>query len=96
MPGPASEASHQRQFRAVYDLAVASTRTLMFTDIEGSTELVRRLGGRYLELLELHRSVVRGAIGQYGGVEHGTEGDSFFVSFPQVDAALSAAGDHPA
>ena len=68
-----------------------SVRTLLFTDIEGSTALVQRAGEQWPELLNRHRAIVRDAIARWGGVEHGTEGDSFFVSFDSPSAGLAAA-----
>jgi class 3 adenylate cyclase len=68
------------------------TLTFFFTDIEGSTRLLSSLGERYRELLERHAAIMREAIGAYGGVEVGTEGDSFFAVFPSaVDAVRAAA-----
>ena len=62
----------------------------MFTDIEGSTALLERAGDRYPDLLARHRQLVRGAIVRHGGVERGTEGDSFFVTFDSASSALAA------
>jgi predicted ATPase/class 3 adenylate cyclase len=64
---------------------------MLFTDIEGSTVLLRRLGDRYLDALEGHRSILRAVWTAYGGTEMGTEGDSFFVVFPSATAAVFAA-----
>jgi predicted ATPase/class 3 adenylate cyclase len=63
----------------------------MFTDIEGSTPLLERAGARYPVLLNEHRRIIRDAVGKADGVEHGTEGDSFFVTFDSPTAALAAA-----
>ena len=67
------------------------TVTMLFSDIEGSTVLLGRLGARYLEALDAHRSILRAAWTTHGGTEMGTEGDSFFVVFPTAGAAVSAA-----
>ncbi|WP_406048268.1 ATP-binding protein [Kribbella sp. NBC_00889] len=69
----------------------AGTVSMVFTDIEGSTMLLRRLGEQYLEALKGHRGILRGVWGEYGGIELGTEGDSFFVVFPSADSAVGAA-----
>jgi hypothetical protein len=45
---------------------------MLSSDIEGSTSLLSRLGGRYVEALDLQRSAWQ----RWGGVEMGTEGDS--------------------
>jgi predicted ATPase/class 3 adenylate cyclase len=63
------------------------TVTMLFSDIEGSTVLLGRLGERYGEALSAQRAIVREAIAGRGGWEMGTEGDSFFVVFGSaVDA----------
>ena len=67
--------------------------TLVFTDIEGSTSLLTMLGERYADLLHSHRRVLRAAFEEHGGVEVGTEGDSFFVAFPSAADAVAAAVD---
>lgn len=64
--------------------------TFMFTDIEGSTRLARMLGDTYRAVLNAHRSVLRAALSDFGGVELLTEGDSFFVAFDNADAAVAA------
>ena len=62
------------------------TVTMLFSDIEGSTALLSRLGDRYGAALSAQRAMLRDAIGSCGGHELGTEGDSFFV-------VLESAGD---
>jgi predicted ATPase/class 3 adenylate cyclase len=62
--------------------------TLLFSDIEGSTALLRRLGDRYAETLSAQRSLLRAAFAEHGGVELGTEGDSFFVVFESASDAV--------
>ncbi len=70
------------------------TVTFVFTDIEGSTRLGQAIGAtRYGELLERHRELLREAFRAAGGVEVGTEGDSFFVVFERPAAAARAAAD---
>ena len=65
--------------------------TLVFTDIEGSTFLLRRLGDRYCEVLAVHRRIVRGAFCSAGGVEVDRQGDAFFFAFPRARDAVCAA-----
>ena len=68
------------------------TVTLLFTDIEGSTRLLERLGAeRYGAALELHRELLREAFDRHGGYEVDTEGDAFFVAFPNACEAIAAA-----
>jgi predicted ATPase/class 3 adenylate cyclase len=68
------------------------TLTFLFTDIEGSTRLEQHLGTmRYADVRERHRQILRAAFTAAGGTEQGTEGDSFFVTFPSAREAISAA-----
>ena len=67
------------------------TVTFMFTDIEGSTRLLQRVGESYPRVLADHNRIVRKGIAAGGGFEIQTEGDSFFVAFPSVPGALRAA-----
>jgi DNA-binding NarL/FixJ family response regulator len=67
------------------------TVTFLFSDVEGSTVLLRRLRERYTAVLADHRRLLRGAFTEHGGREVGTEGDSFFVAFSNPASALAAA-----
>jgi class 3 adenylate cyclase len=67
------------------------TVTLLFSDIEGSTALLSRLGPAYAEALDGQRRVLRTAWAANSGTELGTEGDSFFVVFPTAEGAVTAA-----
>jgi predicted ATPase/class 3 adenylate cyclase len=69
------------------------TVTFLFTDIEGSTQLLRELGDAYADVLAEHRRLVREAFGRHGGVEVDTQGDAFFVAFARAHDALRAAGE---
>jgi predicted ATPase/class 3 adenylate cyclase len=69
----------------------AGTVTLLFSDIEGSTRLLERLGAAYNDVLDAHRAIVRAAIVEYGGCEVRTEGDAFFVAFARASDAVQAA-----
>lgn len=64
--------------------------TFVFTDIEGSTKLLRRWGLHYADLLERHRLLLRAAWRGHGGVEVAADGDAFFVAFDDADAAIEA------
>ncbi len=67
------------------------TVTMLFSDIEGSTALLTRLGDRYVEALDGQRQVLRAAWSAWDGAEMGTEGDSFFVVFGVASHAVGAA-----
>jgi predicted ATPase len=67
------------------------TVTFLFTDIEGSTRLLRELGDAYAEALAEHRRVLREAFARHGGIEVDTQGDAFFVAFGRAADALVAA-----
>ena len=67
------------------------TVTLLFTDIEGSTELVGRLGSDYPALLEKHRDVVGAAIGASGGAVIDSRGDEISAVFVESADAVEAA-----
>ena len=70
----------------------SGTVTFVFTDIEESTALLRKLGDAYADVLAEHRRIVRLAFGA-NGVEIDTQGDAFFYAFPRAREAVSAAVD---
>src|SRR5215469_7605134 len=67
------------------------TVTFLFTDIEGSTQLLQRLGEEYARVLGEHQALLRAAFAAHDGVEVDTQGDAFFVAFPTAPAAVAAA-----
>jgi class 3 adenylate cyclase len=67
------------------------TVTFMFTDIEDSTELLKRLGDDYRDVLTSHRRIVRDAFTTRDGIEIDTQGDAFFFAFPRARDAVTAA-----
>ena len=76
--------------------ALTATVGLLFSDIEGSTRLLQQLGPDYPAVLLAHRELLRAAFAAHGGDEQGTEGDSFFVTFPAASDAVAAALGGPA
>jgi predicted ATPase/class 3 adenylate cyclase len=66
-------------------------QALLFTDIEGSTALLQRVGHAYADLLDVHHRILRDAITAHGSRYVQTEGDAFFAVFERVDDAVSAA-----
>ena len=69
----------------------SGTVTFVFTDIEGSTALLKRLGERYRELVATHRKIVRKTFGAANGIEIDMQGDAFFFAFPRARDAVGAA-----
>jgi YVTN family beta-propeller protein len=68
------------------------TVTFLFTDIEGSTQLLKQLGGDvYGGALADHQRILREAFAEHGGHEIDTQGDSFFVAFGRAKDAVSCA-----
>src|SRR3989440_3163892 len=65
----------------------------MFTDIEGSTQLLRILRDRYGDVLVEHRGILRETLARYDGEEVDTQGDAFFYVFPRARAAAEAAAE---
>jgi YVTN family beta-propeller protein len=69
----------------------SGTVTFLFTDVEGSTRLLKQLRDRYGQVLAEHRRILRAAFEEHGGQEIDTQGDAFFVAFRKAtDAALAA------
>ena len=71
----------------------SGTVTFLFTDIEGSTGIVRELGERYSDLLGHHHRLLREVWRRHRGVEVSTEGDAFFVAFANASDAVAATID---
>ena len=65
--------------------------TFLFSDIEGSTRLVKALRERYAGVLAEHRSLVRAAIAGQAGYEVDAQGDAFFVAFAGAKQAVLCA-----
>jgi predicted ATPase/class 3 adenylate cyclase len=67
------------------------TVTLMFSDIAGSTALLRELGDGYADELRRHRRLMREVFERHHGVEIDTQGDAFFAAFGRASDAVAAA-----
>ena len=68
------------------------TVTFLFSDIEGSTRLLKQLGReRYGALLAEHNALLRGAFGSHDGIEIDRQGDAFFFVFRSAGTAVAAA-----
>ena len=69
----------------------SGTVTFLFTDIEGSTRLLKELRERYGEVRGEHDRIMRAAFTEAGGQEVDTQGDAFFVAFRRARDAVAAA-----
>jgi class 3 adenylate cyclase len=68
------------------------TVTFLFSDIEGSTDLVRRVGNEvFVAIRGDHRRLLRDAFAAHGGREIDTAGDGFFIAFDSARSAGAAA-----
>ena len=68
------------------------TVTIMFTDVEGSSDLVRELGDEGARaILRSHDDVVREAIQTHEGTEVERAGDSFMAAFTTARRAVACA-----
>jgi WD40 repeat protein/class 3 adenylate cyclase len=67
------------------------TVTFLFTDIEGSTQLLHRLREQYAALLSDQRHLLRQAFNHWDGREVDTQGDAFCVAFRRATQAVAAA-----
>jgi DNA-binding NarL/FixJ family response regulator/class 3 adenylate cyclase len=71
-----------------------TTLTFLFSDVEGSTALMRKLRDGYPSVMGKHEELMRAAWSETSGRELDADGDSFFVAFRRpreaVDAAVAA------
>jgi predicted ATPase/class 3 adenylate cyclase len=75
---------------AFYPVGV-ETLAFLFTDIEGSTALLGRVGdGVYAQVLAGHHTLIRSALAAHGGREIDTQGDAFFAVFSSPRACVAA------
>jgi class 3 adenylate cyclase len=72
--------------------AAGAFRTILFTDVEGSTALTERVGdAKAREVLRAHERIVRENLKAHGGAEVKTMGDGFMASFSSATGALECA-----
>jgi DNA-binding NarL/FixJ family response regulator/class 3 adenylate cyclase len=69
----------------------SGTVTFLFSDIEGSTALLRQLRDRYGDVLADHQRLLRSAFEEAGGSEIDSQVDSFFFCFRKARDAVQAA-----
>jgi YVTN family beta-propeller protein len=67
------------------------TVTFLFTDIAGSTRVLKQLGDRYAAALAEHHRILREAVEEQDGREIDNQGDSFLFAFERANSALGAA-----
>jgi predicted ATPase/class 3 adenylate cyclase len=67
------------------------TFTFLFTDIEGSTAMLQRLGDAYGGVLTDHHRLLRLVLAAHDGREVDTQGDAFFAVFSSASACAAAA-----
>jgi WD40 repeat protein/class 3 adenylate cyclase len=71
----------------------SGTITFLFTDIEGSTRLLEKLGDQYALALSHHHEILRAAVRKWNGHEVDTQGDAFFVTFTRALDAVQCAAE---
>ena len=82
----------RRYYRPVGVTLPSGTVTFVFSDIAGSTALLKQLGDSdYGQLLAVHRQLVREIFAAHEGQEIDTQGDAFFYSFVRARQAVAAA-----
>jgi class 3 adenylate cyclase len=69
----------------------SGTVTFVFSDIEGSTALLKQLAEGYGDLIAEHRRIVRDTFREHNGGEIDTQGDAFFFAFARARDAVNAA-----
>jgi WD40 repeat protein/class 3 adenylate cyclase len=88
--GTAAQAARLRPERVLPGLRGGAV-TFLFTDIEGSTRLLTRLGERYAEALTDYHRLLGDVFADHGGQVVDTQGDAVFVAFQRAGDAVAAA-----
>lgn len=85
-----AEAVQQAPVEEFRDLAGdEGTVTIVFSDIESSTEMAARVGDiRWLDILRVHNELIRAEVTRHGGTEIKSQGDGFMLSFPSARRAV--------
>ena len=66
--------------------------TIMFTDVEGSTDLTRRLGDEVARrTIEEHKRIIRAKLVEHNGREIDSIGDGFMITFLSTRRAVACA-----
>lgn len=70
------------------------TVSIVFSDIESSTEMATTLGdSKWFGVLKRHNEIIRKAVKKYGGNEIKSQGDGFMLTFPSARTAILAMSD---
>ncbi len=86
------ESSHQSTTEPGAASLAGGLRTILFTDLVGHTEMMRRLGDeRGRDVLREHERITRELLKEFGGAEVKTMGDGFMASFGSVTKAMDCA-----
>jgi class 3 adenylate cyclase len=74
--------------------AEGGTVTIVFSDIESSTELALKFGDAdWFDLLNRHNDIVRKLVKKHGGREIKAQGDGFMLTFPSARAGIRCMSD---
>jgi class 3 adenylate cyclase len=66
--------------------------TLIFSDIEGSTEMLERLGeSQWMEVVRQHNALIRSVVQSHDGTVVKSQGDGFMLAFSSAHTALYCA-----
>jgi class 3 adenylate cyclase len=88
----AEDAESAGEQHAGGEMRAGAFRTILFTDLVGHTEMMRRLGDdRGRDVLREHERITRDLLKEYGGAEVKTMGDGFMASFASVTKAMDCA-----
>jgi len=81
----------EQEIKNITSTKPSGTVTFLFSDIEGSTQLLHRIDDKYAQALEEQREIMRAAFQQFAGYEIDTAGDGFFVAFGRAQDGVAAA-----
>src|SRR5262249_9343212 len=80
------------EYDAANPEAERSIRTILITDVDGSTSIVERMGDRaWGELLGAQLRAIRSELVRFGGQERDTAGDGFMAAFESPARAIRCA-----
>ena len=84
-----AEVALSDRWQPVVDPSDGGTLTIVFSDIESSTEIATRLGDRqWFNVLGTHNRIVRAELVRFGGTEVKSQGDGFMLTFPSARRAV--------